>query len=465
MLLTITTTHKPATDLGYLLHKNPANVQTFELPFGNAHVFYPESNEERCTAALLLDIDPVSLVRGRENSRGEGSLEQYVNDRCYVASSFLSVAMSKIFGTSLAGKSKERQELVSTPIPLQATISAVECKAGESVLRRLFEPLGYTVEITRHVLDEALPEWGESHYYSIQLDGICTLHDLLSHIYVLVPVLDNDKHYYVGDDEVGKLLRHGEGWLAKHPDRNLIANRYLQNKKRLTRIAIERLTEEDHLDPDATDEQHAGEEEAVERPMSLNERRMGTVLAVLKETGAKRVIDMGCGEGKLISRLKDERQFTEIVGMDVAHRSLEMASDRMHIDRMSERERERIKLMQGSLVYRDKRLAGFDAATCIEVIEHLDPPRLAAFERVIFEFAKPSNVVLTTPNSEYNVKFDGLPAGKFRHRDHRFEWTRAEFQEWSQKICSRYGYSVRFLPVGDEDPMVGPPTQMGVFSK
>lgn len=465
MLLTLTSTHKPATDLGYLLHKNPGNVQTFELTAGQAHIFYPEANEDRCTVALLLDIDPVTLVRGRENSRAEGSLEAYVNDRCYVASSFLSVAITKVFGTTLSGKSKERPELTETPMPLEATISAIECRTGEEVLRRLFEPLGYEIDVTRHALDETKPEWGGSHYYTLKLRKLSTVHDLLSHIYVLITVLDNDKHYFVGEAEVANLLRHGEGWLAKHPERSLITNRYLQNKKRLTRLALERLTEPDDIDPDATDEQQAVEEEAVEKPISLNERRLGTVLSVLREAGAKKIVDLGCGEGKLIARLFQEREFTEITGMDVSHRALERASDRLHMDRFNEREKARLKLIQGSLVYRDARLAGFDAATCVEVIEHLDPPRLAAFARVIFEFAKPPLVVLTTPNSEYNVKFETLPAGKMRHRDHRFEWTRQEFQDWCTQICNKYQYSVRYLPVGDEDPEFGAPTQMGVFTR
>jgi 3' terminal RNA ribose 2'-O-methyltransferase Hen1 len=298
MLLTITTTHNPATDLGYLLHKNPANVQSIEMSFGQAHVFYPEASDERCTAALLLDVDPVSLVRGKENSRAEGSLEQYVNDRCYVASSFLSVAITKLFGTALSGKSKQRQELAETPVPVEATISAIYCRAGEPLLRRLFEPLGYSVAPKRHILDEKFPEWGDSNYFTVTLKGVATIHDLLSHIYVLVPVLDNEKHYYVGDEEVNKLLRQGEGWLAKHPERSIITNRHLQNKKRLTRLALEQLTDPDELHPDLAEEEHAREEEAVEKPISLNERRLNTVVAVLKETGARRVIDLGCGEGR-----------------------------------------------------------------------------------------------------------------------------------------------------------------------
>ena len=189
------------------------------------------------------------------------------------------------------------------------------------------------------------------------------------------------------------------------------------------------------------------------------------MLAALKGTGAARVLDLGCGGGSLLQSLLKEKQFTEITGMDVSHRALEIAHDRLHYDRLPPAQKERLRLLHGSLIYRDQRLAGFDAAAVVEVIEHLDAPRLAAFERVLFECARPRHIVITTPNREYNVKWETLPAGKFRHRDHRFEWTRAEFQEWAGGVAARFGYSVRFLPVGPEDSALGSPTQMGVFSK
>ncbi|MBX9952553.1 MAG: 3' terminal RNA ribose 2'-O-methyltransferase Hen1 [Candidatus Obscuribacterales bacterium] len=463
MLLTLATTHQPATDLGFLLYKNPSAVQSFDLPFGKAHVFYPEASQESCRVALLLDVDPVRLVRGGAG-KGEGALEQYVNDRPYVASSFMSVAIAQIFGSALSGKSRERPELAITAIPLELTIYCVDCAGGEGMLRRVFEPLGYELEIRKYPLDEAFPEWGDSRYHSFTIRAVTTVHDILTHAYVLIPVLDNEKHYWVGEDEVNKLLRHGEGWLASHPDRSFIVERYLQRKRKLTRLALERLTIEDDADPDATDEAHAQEEEAVERPLSLNERRIGSVMSVLKRQSARRVIDLGCGEARLIERLLADQDFSEVVGVDVSYRALEVASSRLRYEQMSDRQRQRIKLIQGSLTYRDKRMSGYDAATCIEVIEHLDPPRLSAFERVIFEFARPKTVVLTTPNVEFNVKFESLPAGRLRHRDHRFEWTRAEFQGWAREVCARHGYSVEFLPIGDEDAECGAPTQMGVFT-
>jgi len=464
MLLTITNTHAPATDLGYLLHKNPNRLQSFELSFGKAHVFYPEAAADRCTVALLLDVDPVGLVRGRRGAAGEGGmLEQYVNDRPYVASSFMSVAIARIFGTALSGTSKTRPELVETRLPLVARLAVVPCRGGEDLLRRVLEPLGYNVTTERLALDEKFPEWGEGSYYTVEIANDVRLQDLLSHLYVLIPVLDADKHYWVGKDEVDKLLRHGEGWLASHPERETIVNRYLRGFRKLTREALARLTEEESLDPDEEQEKKEEQEQAIERPLKLHDVRLGLVGNELKASGAMRVLDLGCGEGKLIRELLKDKQFEEIVGMDVSYRGLEIAAERLHLDTMPNKLKERIRLFQGSLIYRDKRLNGFDAAAVVEVVEHLDSPRLAAFERVLFEFARPSVIVLTTPNAEYNVKFKTLPAGQFRHRDHRFEWTRPQFESWANGIGEKFGYQVEFKPVGDLDGQVGAPTQMGIF--
>jgi 3' terminal RNA ribose 2'-O-methyltransferase Hen1 len=464
MLLRITTTHRPATDLGYLLHKSPFRIHSFEQAFGRTHVFYPETTPERCTAALLLDIDPIGLVRRGRGGEAQ-ALEEYVNDRPYAASSFLSVAIARTFGTAMTGKSKERQELADAPLPLETRISALPCRGGESLLRRLFEPLGYEVTASGHPLDEKFPEWGESKYFTVALKTTARLSDLLTHLYVLIPVLDDDKHYWVGDAEVEKLLRHGEGWLREHPERELITNRYLKHQKRLAREALSRLIGDEEPTADEIAETHAREEEAIEKPLSLAEQRMGAVIAALRGCDAKRILDLGCGEGRLLRDLLKDKSFAEIVGLDVSHRALDIASQKLRLEDLPPMQKQRIRLIHGSLTYRDKRLGGYDAATVVEVIEHQDPPRLAAFERVLFEFARPQTVIVTTPNVEYNVKFETLPAGKMRHKDHRFEWTRAEFQTWSNTIAKRFGYSVRFLPIGPEDSVVGSPTQMGIFNR
>lgn len=464
MLLTITTTHRPAGDLGYLLHKHPGRLQTFPLAFGKAHVFYPEVDEERCTAALMLDVDPVGLVRGKG---GERTLDQYVNDRPYVASSMLAVAIAQVFGTALAGNCKDRPTLATTPIPLVARLAALPCRGGEALLQRLFEPLGYELSVVRHTLDERFPEWGESSLFTVELRATVTLTDLLSHLYVLVPVLDNDKHYWVGDDEVAKLLRHGEGWLSSHPEREVIATRYLKYRRNLLAEALRQLREQDGEGPDEIDADALEDprEEVVEDRLSLHQQRHGVVLSVLQAKGVRSVIDLGCGEGKLVRELLRHKTFEQVAGMDVSHRTLEIAADRLRLDSLPTMVRERARLFHGSLMYRDARLSGFDAAVLCEVIEHLDQARLAAMDRAVFEFARPRIVIVTTPNSEYNVMWESLPAGSMRHRDHRFEWTREQFRTWASMIVQRFGYGVELRAVGPEDAMVGAPTQMAVFTR
>ncbi len=462
MLLTISTTHKPATDLGYLLHKNPQKMHTTEHKFGGAHVFYPEASEDLCTAALLIDVDPIGLVRKNTASGEAFGLQPYVNDRPYVASSFLSVALGQAFRTAMTGRSKDRQELADQALPLQIHIPVLPCRGGESVLRRLFEPLDYVVTAKRLSLDDAFPQWGDSAYFDVTLNVTVRLAGVLKHLYVLMPVLDEDKHYWVGDDEVEKLLRHGEGWLDSHPDKEMIARRYLKSFKSLTDQVMARLSDDKAADT-VESEPEPAREESLERKINLNQQRMDWVVGTLKARGAKRVVDMGCGEGKLITMLSKDIEFEQITGCDVSVRALEIARERLNFDRLPEFQQQRITLLQSALTYRDKRLAGFDAATVIEVIEHLEPERLEAFSRVIFEYAKPSAVILTTPNAEYNVLFENLPAAKFRHPDHRFEWTRIEFETWANATAERFGYRVDFEPIGNVDAALGAPTQAGIF--
>jgi 3' terminal RNA ribose 2'-O-methyltransferase Hen1 len=467
VLLTISTTHQPATDLGFLLHKNPERHHVTELGFGTAHVFYPEASDERCTAAVLIDVDPVGLVRER-TAAGRFALAHYVNDRPYVASSFLSVALGRLFGTAMTGRSKERQDLADQAIPLEAFLPVAACRGGEDLARRLFEPLGYAVSAQARPLDPEFPDWGDSPQVSLRISARVRLRDLLRHLFVLLPVLDDDKHYWVGADEVAKLLRRGAEWLAAHPDRDLIARRYLRHDQRLTRDALARLFEDEAVDPDRCDEESDAGEESVERKamtspeglksapeasqgQSLHERRLAAVLGVITGSGARRVLDLGCGSGKLLAELLKERGLERIVGLDVSHRALETAARRLHLDTMAPRQRERVELLHGSLTYRDSRLRGFDAAAVVEVIEHLDPPRLGAFERGLFGYARPGTVIVTTPNAEYNALFDGLPAGSLRHADHRFEWTRAQFAEWAEGVAARHGYRVELSGIGPED--------------
>lgn len=465
MLLTLRATGPQASGLGYLLHKHPDKLQTFPLAFGRAHVFYPESTDEAVTAALLLDLDPVALVRGRQGSSEGGLFDQYVNDRPYVASSFLSVAIAQVLGSALGGRCKERPELVDEAMPFWVRISVLPCRGGEALVRGLFEPLGYEVEVSRITLDDRFPAWGQGPHHSLQLKKTTKLHELLSHLYVLIPVLDDDKHYWVGDDEIDKLLYHGEGWLSSHPQKELITSRYLKHEARLSRIALSRLVSDTQADPDAEAEAHAEEEAKIELPVRLDERRIEAVAQVIHSAGAKSVVDLGCGEGKLLAKLVRDRSIERLLGVDVSIRALSVAARRLKLDRHEGNKSERMELRHGSILYKDSALLGFDAAACVEVIEHLDESRLSAFERVLFAEARPKTVVITTPNAEYNERFENLPAGRMRHKDHRFEWTRAQFEDWAKGVCARHGYAVHHSAIGPVDEALGAPTQMAVFSR
>ncbi|MEU9105242.1 3' terminal RNA ribose 2'-O-methyltransferase Hen1 [Streptomyces xanthophaeus] len=477
MFLTISTTgspERPATDLGYLLHKHPGKTQAFSTSHGTAHVFYPEATAQRCTAALLLEVDPVALVRrGKGKGRGgapDVALAQYVNDRPYAASSLLAVALSAVFRSALAGQCTARPELPDQVRPLRIEVPALPARGGPELVQRLFGPLGWDlVEAGPVPLDEQFPEWGDSRYVRLVLEGELRLADALRQLYVLLPVLDDAKHYWIASDEVDKLLRAGDGWLAAHPENGLISSRYLARHKRLTQNALERLelvrlAEADGSEVEEIDNAVDETRDTQERPVPLAVQRRDAILTALRTAGAARVLDLGCGQGQLVQVLLGDVSFTEIVGVDVSVRALNTAAKRLRLDRMGERQSARVTLVQGSLAYTDKRLTGYDAAVLSEVIEHLDLPRLPALEYAVFGSARPRTVIVTTPNVEYNVRWETLPAGHVRHRDHRFEWTREEFAAWAREVAGRYGYGVAFLPVGDDDPEVGPPTQMAVFT-
>jgi len=453
MLLTITYTGSNTTELGYLLYKNPNRPQVFELNYGKAYVFYPKVSDSCTTAALLLDIDPIDLARGKVGSAG-GGLFDYVNDRPYVSSSFMSVAISKVFGTAMTGRADSRQELSDSSIELSATITMLPCRGEQDKLNDVFEPLGYAVNYEIFQTDEKFPDWGSSKYVNLTISGKVRLRDLLKHLYVLIPVFDRQKHYWVGKDEVQKLLRIGEDWLPNHPEKEYIVGRYFNRQRSLINMMLDRLVSNDIVD----------ECKHVEKSPNLNTQRMDSVIEVLKRCGAKRVIDIGCGEGHLLRKLVADKQFTNIAGMDVSHVALKRANERLKLDQAGDLILERVQLFQGSLTYKDSSLTGYDAACIIEVMEHLDISRLNAFERVLFEFTKPPIVVLTTPNKEYNANYTNLEEDKLRHTDHRFEWTRAEFQNWANHVAEKFGYTVEFSDIGINDKNHGAPTQMGVFT-
>ena len=462
MLVSLTSTTPVATDLGYLLHKHPDRVRTVDVGFGRAHVFYPEATAQRCTAMTYVEVDPFGPARHRQHGRVQ-CLEPYLNDRPYAASSMLSVALGRLFRTAMRGACDARPELVARPLDLEIGLPVVPLRDGPEMLLRLYEPLGYEVDCSPIALDPEFPAWGDSHHAAVRLAGRQTARSALEHLYVLLPVLDDAKHYWIGPDEVDKLLLRGGDWLASHPESDLITRRYLRLPE-YTREALARLADTGE-DSDLLDAQRDSAEQTAESPIRLGEQRLETVLEAVRSAGAGRVVDLGCGEGRLLERLIAEPSVTHAAGVDVSVGALKRAGQRLRLDTMSERRRERIRLLQGALTYTDSRLQGCDVATVVEVVEHLDAERLDVFAEVVFGHIAAPTVVLTTPNREYNQNFERLGSRGLRHEDHRFEWTRGEFEAWARAVAERFGYGVEISAVGPVDPVCGPPTQMAVFSR
>jgi len=467
MLLTITYAGENAADLGYLLHKNPSRPQTAEFNFGKVHVFYPEIGANRCTAALLLDMDPLDLARGKQGSTGSG-LFDYVNDRPYVSSSFMSTAISRVFGTAMSGHCEKNQALADSALELSATLVMLPCRGDTGMLEKVFAPLDYEVKWEGGLLDGRFPEWGDSCYVNLTINGKVRLQDLLRHIYVLIPVFDYRKHYWINDKEVDKLLAHGSGWLENHPEKNFITRRYFTKLGHFTKQALKRLNRLDNGEGGSESPVTEGESEEelprVKIPR-LNDQRLSAVLGELKNSGAKSVLDMGCGEGRLLQLIMKERNFTAIAGTDVSTIALIRAADNLKLDRMAKNGKERVTLFQSSLCYRDKRFKNYDAVSIVEVIEHLDENRLPSFEAVVFADAAPTTIIVTTPNFDYNVNYTGLRENKFRHGDHRFEWNRVQFRAWADSVSARNDYSVRYEDIGEQDENQNTPTQMAIFRK
>lgn len=454
MLLTIAANH---TELGYLLHKHPDKLHSIDLSIGQAHIFYPEHNQLVSKVALLLDIDAIALIKSRKSKSKGFAMEHYVNDRPYVAASFMSVALSKAFSTAMNGRCNKRPALVNQKMDLEINISVIAApKGGEILIRKLFEPLGYKVELVQHELDEVFTSWGMSKYFSVKLSINSILKSVLQHLYVLLPVLDNDKHYFVSDHEIEKLKDKGGEWLKQHPHKEQIINRYLINLKSLSKKAMYSLNGEE--EPIAIDD------EPSYKPINLHQQRLAIVLEELKNSNAKSVLDLGCGEGKLLKLLLKEKQFEKITGLDISYAQLLRAKDKLHYDDLAPRLKEKLSIIQGALTYKDKRMEGYDAAVLVEVIEHMEEDRLDGFEKVVFQHAKPSMVLITTPNKEYNVLYEGMTDQQMRHDDHRFEWSRKEFQEWANGVAEKYNYKVNFKSIGELSESCGAPSQMGIFS-
>lgn len=194
----------------------------------------------------------------------------------------------------------------------------------------------------------------------------------------------------------------------------------------------------------------------------LHEVRVAAVLGALRHSGATSVMDLGCGSGTLLVGLLAEPTYLRILGMDSSGIAVQEIRRQPQV---APAETEgRLELVVGSYRSYDKRLDGFDAATLVETIEHLDPGHLSQAEQTVFARYRPATVVVTTPNVEFNPLY-GLEPGQLRDPDHRFEWTRTKFRQWAHGVGNRHGYRSRFGAIGELHPDLGAPTQMAVFER
>lgn len=457
MFLSLSITRSPATDLGFLLHKHPDRLQEFTVPTGVARVFYPVAEDANCTMCFWVDVDTVKLAKGR-GVQHSFALGQYVNDRPYAASSLLASALAKVFSSALKGQCRERPELVTEPFDVTVTLPTLPDNMGGELTRRLWEPLGWQVNVTSPLLDEEWPQWGQAPYVHAEFTGRHTIQSVLQQLYVLLPVADDAKHYWVDQGEVTKLVQYGGDWLPNHPEQQLITRRYLAHQATLARSAESLISQMELADtPPPAPTQPV--------PEPLRVARTNAIVAQLKQFHVKHVLDLGCGEGNLVRTLLESGGFTKIVGADVSARELDRATSHLKLRDLPESQADIVSLIQASVTYDDDRFAEADAIVLQEVVEHIDPERLPTVERVIFGHAKPKVVVLTTPNQEYNTEYAGLAPGEVRHSDHRFEWTRTQCQQWAEHVANNYGYQVQQQGVGEERPQVGCPTTMVTFTR
>lgn len=438
----------PATDLGFLLHKHPDRVQRFATTQGEATVFYPVAAADRCRVVLHVDGSGARVDTHTD-------VDRYVNTIPYAASTRLVVAMGKVFGDAIAGRCPSRAELVDHAWDMTVSIPAVPVRA-ELRPEDVFGPLGWSVTARAEPLMPA--DWGDSDFATLTLSGRFTVRDSLRHIAVALPALAGDKHYFVDDDEVDKLLRLGDGWLAEHPRRDAIVRGYLKHLGGLTTEALSRLGSDRVAPESAEDETRAVEADrrSPDTRRTLADERIATVAEIIRGTQARSVLDVGCGEGRLLAALSADSTVTRLAGVDVSTDELRTAAGRLE-------RRRGIELWQSSLLYTDERCRGFDVVVLMEVIEHIDPGRLPVAVDSVFDTMQPGAVIVTTPNAEYNPVY-GLDNG-FRHPDHRFEFTRDEFESWCGRVAADYSYEVTLSGIGQVVDGVGTPTQSAVFRR
>lgn len=451
MLLTLRVTGPHAADLQVLLDKSPDKLHSTSLPLGVVHVFFPEASPDAATVALLVNVDAVAWS-SNESPAGFALAN----------AATLSAAIAHVFSMALAARSPARPDLVTAMLPIEVRLSSFAVSRGTDDARALFAPLGYDVEVTEDALVESSTTQEHLVRHSVRLTKLAPLYEVLSHMYVLGPIVDDHAADPVLTAEREALLLHAEGAARGHPLAERITQAYAMRRTSETSAAVERLLVADSLGAPTN-------ADATNVPTLLDDARIDAIVYELREVAAQSVVDLGCGDGKLLARLVREKALTRIVGLDVSYRLLDAASARMKLDRRGTKKSERLELLHGSLFYADSRLRGFDAAVLADVLQHVAADRLGDIEHVVFHDAQPKTIIVMMNGSgvwgagsrRLPEAPNAQPAREQSAPTDPHAWSTNQFDAWASGVSERCGYRVRLLSIGSSHL----PTRMAVFSR
>ncbi|WP_310831561.1 3' terminal RNA ribose 2'-O-methyltransferase Hen1 [Paenibacillus pedocola] len=474
MHLIIRATGTGAGMLSHLLAKNPNNLYDRTEKEARVRIVFTVSSEEETEAVIYVTPDPIELVKG--DSSAHNDITQYINDREFVTSSLFCSYIRPALGTALNGKPKEAyMPWVGKPLKLELTFGPVASNLPDRTLEELFTALGYEVQLERGDAEYSFALKTRSSARYIKLAGEQTLQTALQQLFVLIPALDDYKHYYISDDEVDKIRRYGAGWLEEHPQRSLILKRTLRFAgaiKQYEAMAAKekRSTAENSVDSEdvpaaVTVSGESAVTEMQEEPkIRLNDLRYAAIAAAVEELYAKAtIVDFGSGEGKLSAKLSSVPGVREIKAVEPSAASQLRAMDRFA--KLADKPGIIVPdPVTGSLFYFDESLRGKDVMILCEVIEHIDEYRLARVMENIFAEYAPKTLIVTTPNKDYNAVYE-MEQEELRHGDHRFEWGRKAFSVWCARWTETFDYTAELTGIGEGSVEFGYPTQMAIFTK
>lgn len=445
MQLTIQASGDNVKAISYLLSKNPDNLYERNHKGHLVRLFYSKFTEEEVEVTIFVTPDPIELLQNRSNSY---DITHYINDREFAVSSIFTSFVRSALGTALNGQPKEEYlKWVSYRFPFKFQFGPVASTFSDLQIKDLFEPIGYEVSISRPEIDYAIDLKEKSSARMITLSANQTLQDALRHLFVLIPVIDDYKHYFIDEKEIEKLQRYGEGWLEEHPKRDSIYRQALRFKEIYSQV--ERPSSQEQTDEEA-------------KKVRLNDLRYGKIVEKAEIMRPKSIVDFGSGEGKLSLRLGFLEGVKEILAVEPSE--IENLKAKRRFEKVKDQPNfVEPETLWGSLFYFDERLKGKDLIILCEVIEHIDEYRLPKAMDMILHQYTPESLIITTPNKEYNVVYD--MEENYRHSDHRFEWTRQEFREWCHARNHQNLYELEFLGIGQEHLSQGFPTQMCVFKR